>query len=223
MPKIKQQPPILSGKVPDSVISEDEWARLVQLITDLANKHGINAGDVLTHPQCWPALREGGVAEIGIINSMMVRQAEALHRKWWSGTLDKVDGHNNRILSKEGEGRESVGGQVRAAIAKTEQQANRRQVSRGVVGGGSLSNGSSGGGASRPKVEIYGQSASAVIRWMGLAGFTFQQARAALEEIGGAGIKDTAVRSIMWQGKSGTGTYAELTEEQKQELISFRV
>lgn len=69
------------------------------------------------------------------------------------------------------------------------------------------------------RAQIFGHAATAVIRWMGANGWTFDEARAALAEFGAAGISDTTVRIQLPAGKKGErGPAAPISEDQAKQL-----
>lgn len=72
------------------------------------------------------------------------------------------------------------------------------------------------------RAKIHGHSTTAILRWMGANGFTFEQARAALAHYGDANqISDVSVTMQVNDGSSGRfrfGTLVELTPAQAAEL-----
>ena len=72
------------------------------------------------------------------------------------------------------------------------------------------------------RAKIHGYATTAILRWMGANGFTFEQAREALKHYGDANeISDASVKMQMYDGSTGKfrfGGLVELTHAQAAEL-----
>lgn len=69
------------------------------------------------------------------------------------------------------------------------------------------------------RAEIFGYSVTAVLRWMGLNNWTFEDAGVACATLGAGGISDTTIRIQLAAGKKGErGEPAPLTKAQAKQL-----
>ena len=69
------------------------------------------------------------------------------------------------------------------------------------------------------RAQVCGYPATAVLRWMGLNGWKYVDARAALNASGAAGISDVTIRIQLLAGKKGErGEPAAINKSQAKEL-----
>lgn len=73
--------------------------------------------------------------------------------------------------------------------------------------------------AGRPQVKVFGHSATAVLRWMGVNGWDFEDAGMAMHTLG-CRLSDTTIRLQMKAGKDGKrGAPAKVTADQARKLV----
>ncbi len=69
------------------------------------------------------------------------------------------------------------------------------------------------------RAQIFGYPVTAVLRWMGVEGWSFADARAAINAFGAGGISDTTIRIQLPAGRKGDrGAPAPITKQQAAEL-----
>lgn len=74
------------------------------------------------------------------------------------------------------------------------------------------------GATGAPHPNLWGQQPTAVLRWMGKEGWNFDQAKAAMRELG-VKVSDNTIREALPAGKKGVrGKPAEITGEQRIQL-----
>lgn len=105
-----------------------------------------------------------------------------------------------------------------APLKRTERQRRRDRVE--VVG---IESGSRKQHGKTTRYTLFGHAVTAVIRWMGVKGFTFDQAVAALEESGCCPNPATVKIQLSAGLKGERGAPASLSREHAAQLLTFRV
>lgn len=74
-----------------------------------------------------------------------------------------------------------------------------------------------------PRTDLFGHPVSAVIRWMGKKGWSFDHARSALDNLNCSQVADGTIRTYLQAGKQGLrGEAAALDADQEAELYAAR-
>lgn len=184
--------------------SPAEW------LATLADRHGVTPADLADLYLRNPAKgKEDGIRPDDLTPAV-VRAAGGLFRAGVAQTLAKVDAHNTRVIKAHpelAESHESINGEVRVAKRKsteaTDTLTSKPPKRRGV--------------------EILGQPATAVIRLCARFGFSFGDARLAMDELGGRGIRDSTVHGYLNGGPAALAVEpAALDDAAQAELLAFK-
>lgn len=196
----------------DSTKPENGKPSLAAFIAKLADQHGINPADVPGHQPCQEALRKAKVAKV---SPATLHEARILHRQGIQQTMAKVAQHNAKVMDRMMEEIISTPPasspeekQTQAAISKAVKELVR------IVPETKAAKPQATTGQSK-RVAIFGHAATAVIRAMGVQGFSFEEARKGMDRVGGQGIADATIKIQLAAGKKGErGDPAKLTAAQ---------
>jgi hypothetical protein len=213
MPQLTKQqkpsarPPAVSAAVMAVHAERFNSLDVPALLASLADRFGVKPSDVPTFAPALPALRKAKLdpAKIGPV---AVSQAGGIWRAGIAATLGRVDELNTATLKRLGDdSRMAEGGDVRTLQRRAEPVVTKPKPPA----------------AEKPRkngLEILGSPVTLLLRAIGRAGFSVSAARAAMDELGGIGVKDATIKSNMRQGAAED--FATLTDEQLAELEPFR-
>ena len=175
---------------------------VAHLIAHLADRFAIRPSDVPDFELCQVPLKKAGVNPKNVSPALLAK-AGGIWRAGIADSIRQVDEINEAVLKRIGdEDRVAENGEVQLVKKSPEPAAPRKPVEKTPR---------------KPGLEILGMPATTFISAAGGAGFGFAAVRAALDELGGIGVKSHTIKHHLAEPAD-----AELTKEQLAELEPFR-
>lgn len=168
-------------------------------IYKVAERYGLNCIDVLRFPNI---ARKTKLPE-GALTPSAAHAAESIRRDRMRSLQDRITARNAAILQRRGDLPEPENIAGDAALGAQNRKSGRP-------------------GAGKARETLEGQPVTAVIRWLGKEGWSFDQAKAALVGVG-LNPADGTIRAQLTAGKKGQrGEPARLSDKMVDKLNSLK-